>query len=91
MRAKLIVALSLAAFGCDAQLYESCVPGTIIACACSDGQMSKQVCLSPDRFGLCSCGGDSSDLSIPDVNAKSDLSVLIQPGGKAAPAEEGVR
>jgi FG-GAP-like repeat len=43
-----------------------CVPGMSISCACTDGRMGAQVCLTDRTYGMCLCTGPV-DASTPDV------------------------
>jgi hypothetical protein len=49
---------ALAGAGGGGGSVPTCVPGQSVGCACVNGQMGAQVCLSNGTFGVCSCQAD---------------------------------
>src|SRR5689334_15818685 len=63
---RLCLLIALACSCTTTQHLASCVPGTTIACACTDGHVATQFCVAADRGYLpCECDGPP-DLSVPD-------------------------
>ena len=66
-----ILAGVLAAASCGGGDDATCVPGTSIACTCTDGESGAQVCQADETYGMCSCtgGADAPTADAPTADA----------------------
>ena len=75
----------LLAASCGGGDSATCVPGTSIACTCTNGLSGAQVCGADETYGACSCDGadaPTTDAPIADAPPQGPCDPLAAPGAQ---------